>query len=149
MASSTQGLPSAELWASHNKMVMEPLDTNDPEVRALSWLLPSCFIHLPASCGDADLLEPGSKAELLEPIHPLCPLCDWLGSAIPRRDCVSLLQHLSRPLSKPCPLWGCIPYGEASTSPCKASMGEAISLLSQRCTASSRRRSSGRGWGWS
>lgn len=36
MANSTQGLPSAELWASHNKMVMEPLDTNDPEVRAPS-----------------------------------------------------------------------------------------------------------------
>ncbi|NXD13919.1 GLYC protein, partial [Nothocercus nigrocapillus] len=26
------GLPSAELWASHNRMVMEPLDSNDPEV---------------------------------------------------------------------------------------------------------------------
>ncbi|XP_039347390.1 serine hydroxymethyltransferase, cytosolic isoform X2 [Mauremys reevesii] len=25
-------LPSAELWVSHNKMVMEPLDTSDPEV---------------------------------------------------------------------------------------------------------------------
>ncbi|KAL2298857.1 hypothetical protein Nmel_014464 [Mimus melanotis] len=35
MASSTQGLPSAELWASHNKMVMEPLDTNDPEVHSI------------------------------------------------------------------------------------------------------------------
>lgn len=37
MANSTQGdgaLPSAELWASHNKMVMEPLDSNDPEVSA-------------------------------------------------------------------------------------------------------------------
>lgn len=44
----------------------------------------------------------GSKAELLEPIHPLCPLCDWFGSAAPRRDHVSILQHLSRPLSKPC-----------------------------------------------
>uniref|UniRef100_A0A8C5NKJ8 Serine hydroxymethyltransferase n=1 Tax=Junco hyemalis TaxID=40217 RepID=A0A8C5NKJ8_JUNHY len=35
MASSAQGLPSAELWASHNKMVMEPLDTNDPEVHSI------------------------------------------------------------------------------------------------------------------
>ncbi|NXA38375.1 GLYC protein, partial [Eudromia elegans] len=26
------GLPSAELWASHNRMVMEPLESNDPEV---------------------------------------------------------------------------------------------------------------------
>ncbi|XP_025060423.1 serine hydroxymethyltransferase, cytosolic isoform X3 [Alligator sinensis] len=25
-------LPSAEIWQSHNKMVLEPLDTNDPEV---------------------------------------------------------------------------------------------------------------------
>ncbi|KGL76131.1 Serine hydroxymethyltransferase, cytosolic [Tinamus guttatus] len=25
-------LPSAELWASHNRMVMEPLESNDPEV---------------------------------------------------------------------------------------------------------------------
>lgn len=59
MANSTQELPSAELWASHNKMVMEPLDTNDPEVRAPSWLLPSCFTHPPASHGDTDLVEPG------------------------------------------------------------------------------------------
>ncbi|NXW67822.1 GLYC protein, partial [Hirundo rustica] len=35
MANSTQGLPSAELWASHNKMVLEPLDTNDPEVHSI------------------------------------------------------------------------------------------------------------------
>ncbi|TFK10502.1 synaptic vesicular amine transporter [Platysternon megacephalum] len=28
-------LPSAELWLSHNKMVMEPLDTSDPEVHDL------------------------------------------------------------------------------------------------------------------
>ncbi|XP_025938897.1 serine hydroxymethyltransferase, cytosolic isoform X1 [Apteryx rowi] len=26
------GLPSAELWASHNRMVVEPLNSNDPEV---------------------------------------------------------------------------------------------------------------------
>lgn len=25
--------PSKALWASHNKMVMEPLDANDPEVK--------------------------------------------------------------------------------------------------------------------
>lgn len=63
MANSTQGgggLPSAELWASHNRMVMEPLDSNDPEVRAPSWPLPSsCYIHPPDSRGDADLLKPG------------------------------------------------------------------------------------------
>ncbi|NXN43765.1 GLYC protein, partial [Rhinoptilus africanus] len=38
MANSMQGdgaLPSAELWASHNKMVMEPLDSNDPEVHSI------------------------------------------------------------------------------------------------------------------
>ncbi|PKU37064.1 serine cytosolic [Limosa lapponica baueri] len=38
MANSVQGdgaLPSAELWASHNKMVMEPLDSNDPEVYSI------------------------------------------------------------------------------------------------------------------
>ncbi|NXI64560.1 GLYC protein, partial [Anseranas semipalmata] len=29
------GLPSTELWASHNKMVMEPLDSNDPEVHSI------------------------------------------------------------------------------------------------------------------
>lgn len=62
MANSTQGdrgLPSTELWASHNRMVMEPLDTNDPEVRAPSWPQPSSrFVHLPDSHGDADLLKP-------------------------------------------------------------------------------------------
>uniref|UniRef100_A0A8D0ENS2 Serine hydroxymethyltransferase-like domain-containing protein n=1 Tax=Strix occidentalis caurina TaxID=311401 RepID=A0A8D0ENS2_STROC len=51
MAKSTQGeqgLPSAELWASHNKMVMEPLESNDPEVRTPSWPLPSSrFVHPP------------------------------------------------------------------------------------------------------
>ncbi|KAM9598504.1 serine hydroxymethyltransferase, cytosolic isoform 3-T4 [Morphnus guianensis] len=38
MANSTQGdrgLPSAELWASHNRMVMEPLDSNDAEVHSI------------------------------------------------------------------------------------------------------------------
>ncbi|XP_054036206.1 uncharacterized protein LOC128899972 [Dryobates pubescens] len=38
MANSTLGsraLPTAELWASHNKMVMEPLETNDPEVHSI------------------------------------------------------------------------------------------------------------------
>ncbi|XP_010178031.1 PREDICTED: serine hydroxymethyltransferase, cytosolic [Mesitornis unicolor] len=38
MANSMQGdggLPSAELWASHNRMVMEPLDSNDPEVHSI------------------------------------------------------------------------------------------------------------------
>lgn len=63
MANSMQGegaLPSAELWASHNKMVMEPLDSNDPEVRPPSWPWPSShFIHPPGSHRDADLLKPG------------------------------------------------------------------------------------------
>lgn len=36
-SAANSGLPSTELWASHNKMVMEPLDTNDPEVRAPAW----------------------------------------------------------------------------------------------------------------
>ncbi|XP_075575486.1 serine hydroxymethyltransferase, cytosolic isoform X2 [Pelecanus crispus] len=38
MANSTQdneGLPNAELWACHNRMVMEPLDSNDPEVHSI------------------------------------------------------------------------------------------------------------------
>lgn len=56
MANSTQGdggFPNVALWASHRNMVMEPLETNDPEVRAPSWALPSsCFVH-------AELLEPG------------------------------------------------------------------------------------------
>lgn len=31
---------SADLWVSHNKMVLEPLDANDPEVRGfLGWKL--------------------------------------------------------------------------------------------------------------
>lgn len=54
-------LPSAEIWQSHNKMVLEPLDTNDPEVSRLAsagqggggvlwrWVI-ICFIH-PASTG--------------------------------------------------------------------------------------------------
>lgn len=36
-SAANSGLPSTELWASHNKMVMEPLDSNDPEVRAPAW----------------------------------------------------------------------------------------------------------------
>ncbi|KFW08743.1 Serine hydroxymethyltransferase, cytosolic [Eurypyga helias] len=38
MANSMQGdgaLPSAALWASHNRMVMEPLERNDPEVHSI------------------------------------------------------------------------------------------------------------------
>ncbi|XP_040430782.1 serine hydroxymethyltransferase, cytosolic isoform X6 [Cygnus olor] len=34
-SAANSGLPSAELWASHNKMVMEPLDSNDPEVHSI------------------------------------------------------------------------------------------------------------------
>ena len=83
MANSTQGdegLPSAALWASHNKMVMEPLESNDPEVRAPSWPLPSSrFAHPPDSRGDADLLQPGMwqrngpRLSWWDPPTLLCP----------------------------------------------------------------------------
>lgn len=63
MENSTQSdgdLLSTELWASHNRMVMEPLDSNDPEVRAPSWPLPtSRFLHLPDCHRDSELLKPG------------------------------------------------------------------------------------------
>lgn len=54
------GLLSAELWASHNRVMLEPLESNDPEVRTLSWPLPgSHFLHPRDSQRDSVLLEPG------------------------------------------------------------------------------------------
>lgn len=46
MANSTQG-PSAELWASHKRMLMEPLESNDPEVRALFCPCPAAALFIP------------------------------------------------------------------------------------------------------
>lgn len=59
VAQDAGSLPSAELWASHSKMLLEPLDSNDPEVRAAGTLISSNEGHS-ARLGCWDLASPSA-----------------------------------------------------------------------------------------